>query len=250
MDWDFAIERHRGLLVAVVVGLFAEIGLTGDGMVERLSRPVYRRVQRVLRSAESAVRRLIIAAARDIVVEPSPKRPAPVARKSSGQFKSKAEGESHAKRKRKRGLLFKLFDTARRKDWGIGRRRKSRKVEPRVHILDFDPRIPWFLRAQAPASAPASIPEKAHAIDDGTVSAIRVCRRLHAIMAALEDISRQARRYARWRGKPIEERRPQRESPLRVGWPPGWRIRATHEVDDILKDCHWLVRNIPQLDTS
>ena len=48
MDWDFAIERHRGLLVAVVVGLFAEIGLTGNGMVERLSRPVYRKVQRVL----------------------------------------------------------------------------------------------------------------------------------------------------------------------------------------------------------
>ena len=112
------------------------------------------------------------------------------------------------------------------------------------------PGFPGSFGLKLPASAPASIPEKAHAIDDGTVSAIRVCRRLHAIMAALEDISRQARRYARWRGKPIEERRPQRESPLRLGWPPGWRIRATHEVDDILKDCHWLVRNIPKLDTS
>ena len=75
MDRDFAIERSRGRLVAVVLELFAEIGLTAGGMVEKVSRPVYRKVQRVLRSAESAVRRLIIASARDIVVEPSPRRP-------------------------------------------------------------------------------------------------------------------------------------------------------------------------------
>ena len=254
MDRNFAIERNRGRLVAVVLRLFAEIGLTGGGVVERVSRPVYRKVQRVLRSAESAVRRLIIASARDIVVEPKPKRPAPVARKSSGQINSKAEGEGHAKRKR--GLLFRLFDRPRRKDWGIPGRRKRRKVErrkvgPRIRVLDFDPRIPWFLRPQAPAPAPAPIPEKAQAIDDGTVSAIRLCRRLFAIMAALEDIPRHAMRYARWQAKPIEQRRPQRASPFRLGWPPGWRIRSTHEVDEILKDCHWLVRNLePQLDTS
>jgi hypothetical protein len=245
MDRDFAIERSRGRLVAVVLELFAEIGLTGVGVVERVSRPVYRKVQRVLRSAESAVRRLIIASARDIVVEPSCRRPAPAGPINSSQIKSKAEGEGNTKRKR--GLLFRLFDRPRRKDWGIGRRRKTRKIEPRVRILDFDPRIPEFLRPQAPAP----IPEKAHAIDDGTINAIRLCRRLFAIMGALEDIPRQARRYARWRDKPIDERRPRRESPFRLGWPPGWRIRPTHEVDEILKDCHWLVRNLePQLDTS
>jgi hypothetical protein len=77
MDWNFAIERNRGDLLPVVLGLFTLIGLTEGGMVERLSRPVYRRVLRALRSAESAVRRLIIVMARDIVVEPRPKRPAP-----------------------------------------------------------------------------------------------------------------------------------------------------------------------------
>ena len=80
MDRNFAIERSRGRLVAVVVELFAMIGLIEGGMVERVSRPVYRKVQRILRSAESAVRRLIIASARDIVVAPSPKRPAPAER--------------------------------------------------------------------------------------------------------------------------------------------------------------------------
>jgi hypothetical protein len=234
----------------VVQDLFAQVGLTGgDDMVERVSRPVYRKVQRVLRSAESAVRRLIIAVARDIVVAPLPRRPAPAARKRSGQFKSKAEGEGHAKPKRKRGLRFRLFDTPRRKDWGIPRgRRKRRRIEPRIHFFDFDPRIPAFLRPQAPVSAP--IPEKARAIDDGTVSALRLCRRLLATMDALEDLARHARRYARWRDKPREERRPRRDSPLRLGWPPGWRIRATHEVDEILKDCHWLARCALTPDTS
>ena len=68
---------------------------------------------------------------------------------------------------------------------------------------------------------------------------------------ALADIPRHALRYARWEAKPIEQRRPRRASPFRLGWPPGWRIKATHEVDEILKDCHWLVRNMePVLDTS
>src|SRR6188768_970954 len=69
---NFAIECNRERLVSVVVELFAMIGLTEGAMVERVSRPVYRKVQRILRSAESARRRLIIASARDIVVEPTP----------------------------------------------------------------------------------------------------------------------------------------------------------------------------------
>lgn len=246
-----AIERNRGLLLGVVAGLMAMIGLTEGGVVERVSKPLYRKVQRILRSAEAAARRLIIAAAHDIVVEPPPRRPAPVGRKSSGQIKSRAEADANTKRKRR--MSFNLFDRPRRKDWGIRRRRKSRRIEPRVHVFDAvpDPRIPWFLRPQVPAPAPAPIPKKADVIDDGTVSAIRLCRRLVAFADALSDIPRQARRYVRWRQKPIEERRPRRASPFRLGRPPGWRIRPTHEVDEILKDCDWLARNAePALDTS
>ncbi len=246
MHWNYAIERSRARLVAVVMELFAEIGLTQDGVVERVSRPVYRKVQRVLRSAESAVRRLIIASARDIVVQPAPRRAAPV--EHTGESKREDQGNLDPKAKRTRRLLFRLFDTPRRKDWGIPRGRKRRRIEPRIHFFASDPRIPSFLRPQAPASAPP--PEKARAIDDGTVSALRLCRRLLAAMDALQDLSRQAKRYVRWRGKPLEKRRPQRESPLRLGWPPGWRIRPTHEVDEILKDCHWLARSALTPDTS
>ena len=76
MDWNFAIERWRVPLLGHVVKLFAEIGLTEGGTVERVSKPVYRYVLGILRTAESAVRRLIVAAARDIVVESKPRRPA------------------------------------------------------------------------------------------------------------------------------------------------------------------------------
>ena len=44
MDWDFSIERNRGQLLGIVVGLFALIGLAEGSVVERLSRPLYRRV--------------------------------------------------------------------------------------------------------------------------------------------------------------------------------------------------------------
>jgi len=89
------------------------------------------------------------------------------------------------------------------------------------------------------------------AIDDGTVNAKPLIRRLFAILDALKDMPRQAERYARWCSRPAEERRPPRESALRSGRPPGWRTRPTHEVHEILKECHWLVRNVqPTLDTS
>jgi hypothetical protein len=253
MDRNFAIEHNHGRLVGVVAGLLAMIGLTEGAMVERLSKPLYRKVRGILRSAESALRRLIIAAARDIVVEPQPKRPAPAERKSFGESNANSQGKGNrdGTARRKRAPLFNLFDRPRRKDWGIPRRRKRRQIVPRVLFIDYDPRIPEFLRPQAPAAAHAPIANKAAAIADGTVSAIRLCRRIFAAKAALKDIPRQARRFARWRDKPKDERRPRRASPFRLGWPPGWRIRPTHEVDEILKDCHWLVRNLdPQLDTS
>ena len=75
MDWKSAIERWRVPLIGEVAKLFAEIGLTEGGTVERVPKPVYRYVLGILRTAESAVRRLIFAAARDIVVEYKPRRP-------------------------------------------------------------------------------------------------------------------------------------------------------------------------------
>jgi hypothetical protein len=237
MDRNFAIERWRLPLLRVIAELFAEIGLSEGGTVERVPKALHRYVLKILRAAESAARRLIVAAARDIVVEHKPRRPASAKSKTSSNDKGKAEGE--AKPKRKRGFLFNLFDPLKRQ----GRRfkKKRRRPEPRITVIDYDPRIPSFLRSPAPAPAPA--PDEDAMADDGTVSARHLIRRLLAVADALQDIPRHALRLARWEARPKEERRPERWSPLRPGRPPGFRQRAKHEVDEILKECHWLARN-------
>jgi len=69
-------------------------------------------------------------------------------------------------------------------------------------------------------------------------------------MRALMNMEREAKRYARFLAQPVEERRPKRERALRYGWPPGYRVKPIHEVDRILKECHWLVSELPHPDTS
>jgi hypothetical protein len=105
-----------------------------------------------------------------------------------------------------------------------------------------------FRRPEPAASAPA--PDEEDSVDDDTVNAIPLCRRLAAIKCALEDLPRQARRFARWRARPVAARRPQLSTPLRRGPPPGHRKRQSHEVDEILARCHWLARNVSASDTS
>jgi hypothetical protein len=250
MDRNFSIERNRGELLPVVLGLFAMIGLTEGGMVERLSRPLYRKAARILRSAEAAVRRLIVVMAHDIVVKPRPKRPARarLVRSRTGTFQGK--NQNNGQEKKPRPPSFQLCDPEKRSDAGKVRhqRRKGPKIEPRITVIDYDPRIPWFLRGQAPVTAP--VPPPVATVKDGTVSAKRLCRRIFALMGALKDLPRQAKRLALWQAKPVEERRPRRERALRFGRPPGWRNKSTHVVDDILKECNWLIRSLPEPDTS
>ncbi|MBZ0262866.1 MAG: hypothetical protein K8F90_19950, partial [Hyphomicrobiales bacterium] len=77
MDWDLVIKRKSEALDAVVAGLFAMLELSCEATVSRLPRAVYFAVLRVLRPAESAVRRLIVIAARGLVVKVAPSRPMP-----------------------------------------------------------------------------------------------------------------------------------------------------------------------------
>jgi hypothetical protein len=141
-------------------------------------------------------------------------------------------------------VCFALFDP--RGSLGEGRRRVcGRGPEPRIHLFgaDSDPRVPLF---RPPASLlPPTGPEEA-----STVSAARLCDRLAAIRSALEDLPQQARRYARWRAKPAEARRPRLVTSLRRGAPPRFRGEPGHEVHAILAECHWLARSLPAPDTS
>jgi hypothetical protein len=228
--WDMAINRNRLPLLRIVATLFAAIGLAEGGTVERLAWPLYRAVLSILQSAEAAVRRLIVVAARNLVVKPPKARPAPAKLKRSGKDKSKGQGR----------MSFRLFDPRKRFDWVYDPFSQGPDPEPR---LDGDAKGPLF-RASPPV-APAPAP-------DGTVSAASLCRRLAAIKAALDDLAAQARRYARWRAKPVERRRPRVTSPLRPGPPPGQRKKPSHEVDHILAECHWLAHTVPvpEPDTS
>ncbi len=74
-DWARAIERNSEALNGIVAELFAMLGLAGEATVARIPQPLHRAVLRVLWPAESAVRRLIIIAARGLVVKLPAARP-------------------------------------------------------------------------------------------------------------------------------------------------------------------------------
>ena len=123
-DWALAIKRNSEALKGIVAALFAMLGLEGEAVVGRIPQPLHSAVLRVLRPAESAMRRLIIIAARGLVVKlPAARpisRPMPVGPIGKG-------GHSPPS--------FQLFDP--RKNFAELRqhRRKFMRNPPRIHIL-------------------------------------------------------------------------------------------------------------------
>jgi hypothetical protein len=222
MDWAGAIERNSEALKSIVAELFAMLGIAGEATVSRIPQPLHRAVLRVLRPAESAMRRLIVIAARGLVVKLAPSRPKPVGpiRKGGGN----------------RPPSFQLFDT--RKNFAELRphRVKYMRNPPRIHFFPYDTLRP-------PITDPVSPP-------DGLVNAVRLTRRLQALKLALEDLPRQARRLARWRVRRENAPSPKFKSPLRPGPPPGHRRKPVHEVDEVLIECHGLAFDAMKADTS
>ena len=101
------------------------------------------------------------------------------------------------------------------------------------------------------------VPRRPPAPDD-PLDATRLALRLQALGAALDDLPRQASRFARWRAargvdaagtqnKKQDAGRTRRVWPLRPGRPPGQRPanRRTHEVHEILHDLHGLAFDVP-----
>ena len=229
MDWVVAIKRNSEALKGMIEVLFAMLGLVGDATVERLPRSLHSAVLRVLRPAESAMRRLIVIAARGLVVKPVASRPMP---------------KGHMIRKGTPRSSFQLFDP--RKDFPELRqhRVKYAKHPPRILFFGDDSRVDSLWPAPPPVAAPAPPPS------DGLVNAERLSRRLQALKLALEDLPRQAKRMARWRLRREAAKAPKFKSPLRPGPPPGHRKRQIHPIDEILADCHWLAWDAMKTDTS
>ncbi len=261
MDWNAAIERHRDTLKRILAALVAMAGLAGftsplageDGSARRgkaealaepgegfsgrrltLPRHLHRAVMRLLRPAEAAARRLIIAQARGLVVALKVHRQDAMALPPN-RIKPKP--------KPCRPLGFPLLDPLRRP---FLRRRTVRAGVPRISVPGFS--VPF------PIPPPPS--------SDDQVDATRLGRRLSALALVLDDLPGQARRFARWRAQrdaagaqekgigaraetsrlvsPQKTRRVRRLWPLRPGPPPGSRRRPVHEVDDVLRAAHGL----------
>jgi hypothetical protein len=229
MDWARAIERNSEALKGIVAALFAMLELAGTGTVARLPRSVHRAVLRVLRPAESAVRRLIVIAARGLVVKLSPSRP--MSTRPIGR------GGGHLR------FSFQLFDPRKNFESLRQHRRTATRNPPRIHFFASDPRVAALWSARPPAADPAPPP-------DGLVGAERLTRRLQALKLALDDLPRQARRLARWRLRRENMQSPKFKSPLRPGHPPGYRRKPVHEVDEVLIECHGLACDAMKPDTS
>jgi hypothetical protein len=227
-DWARAIERNRDALNAILAALFAMLGLEAGGTLGRIERGVHRAVLRVLRPAESALRRLIVIAARGLVVKPVASRPMP-----KGGIAGKGGGA--------RRPSFPLFDP--RKRFAHQRRRSGRRGNPRITTFRVDA---WGdpVWTSSDDGRPATPP------NDGCVDATRLSRRLEALKLALTDLPRQAKRLVRARARREKVPSLRFKSPLRPGRPPGYRQKLTHEVDEVLVECHALARDVERLDTS
>jgi hypothetical protein len=229
LDWNLAIKRNSEALREIIAGLFAMLELAGGITVSRIPQSLHSAVRRVLYPAESALRRLIVIAARDLVVKlASPRpglRPKPAIGKGCGSKRSS----------------FQLFDT--RKNFALKPRRKGPRVVPRITFFNSDSTVTSLWLGRPPVA-------KAAAPSDGLVNAVPLTRRLETLKLALEDLPRQARRMARWRARREAMPSPKFRSPLRPGPPPGRRRKPTHLVDEVLTECHGLAWDALKPDTS
>jgi hypothetical protein len=231
MSLPLAIGRNRDELIRIVAALFAAAGFAGDPGPARLQRTVHQAIVAILLAAESAVRRLIVAVAHGLVATPAVARPAPKNLVIGGKVQER--------------MAFRLFDPQPRLDARCRRRSLTLRPEPRIHFVGaaFEPVAPLFRAGHV-------IPAEVVAEPDATVSALPLRLRLAAINRALGDLRAQARRYARWRDKPFEQRRPKLFSSLRPGAPPGARKAQAHRIDAILHECNRLARSPLALDST
>jgi hypothetical protein len=280
MDWGLAIEKNRDALKRILAMLVAIATMTDAAVADQnggfrpavLPRHLHRFVLRLLRPVESATRRLIIIAARGLVVKipqwrprkPSQRKP-PLNRKNgygTGIVIRPGPLPDWAREllpKRSPPLSLPLLDVLPR--YGFRRRSARPAVAPRIRLLGNDPINPLFRHREPP---PPSAPTP-----DDPLDATRIRYRLEAISRALDDLPGQAMRMARWaarrdarsarerdgadaqradrdsegkRRADIRNPRPRyhRLSPMRPGRPPGFRKRSPHEVHQVLNELHGL----------
>jgi hypothetical protein len=207
--------------------------LAGGVTVSRIPQSLHSAVRRILWPAESAMRRLIVIAARGLVVKLPASRPG-LRPKPVGAIR-KGGGSR---------LSFQLFDTRKNFPELRQHRVKYAKNPPRILFFGDNSRVDDLWPSSRPVAAPPSPPS------DALVNAVPLTRRLEALKLALEDLPRQARRFARWRARREIAPNSKFRSPLRPGPPPGHRRKPAHLVDEVLIECHGLAWDALKPDTS
>jgi hypothetical protein len=208
MDWPLVIHRNRTALLTIIVALMVSLGLVSGGRLTTLPFFLYHRALRILRPAESALRRLIMIVAHEMKLR---------------GFKLRAA--------RRDGLAeFLVFSRP---------NPQSGERLPSFNLIDP---LKLFGR-EAPDMDGFYSGENSEAPDKTPVSAASLGLRILALKHALENLPKHARRLARWyeqRDLAYAKNLPHRYSPMRPGPAPYSRKRKDHEVDEVLLECHLL----------
>jgi hypothetical protein len=268
MNWQVAIEKNLEALRRILALLVAMASITGDAasgdLPVTLPRHLHRYLRSLVRPAEAAARRLIIIAARGLVVTlpaPRPRKPKPVPEPKTilvldyvnGSIVSvpvvmplpPADPAPPRPARRPCAPALPLLDPLKRFDTGRQYRRAA--ANPSITLLG-DPSFPYSRPCEP------NLPS-----EDDPLDARRLNRRLEAIGRVLDDLPGQALRMARWQARrdarleaerettspPSQStaqirRRYHRFSPMRPGRPPGWRRKPSHDVHEVLDELHGL----------
>ncbi len=208
MDWPLVIDRNRTALTTIIVALMVSLGLVSGGRLVTLPLFLYRRALRILRPAESAVRRLIMIVAHEMALR---------------GFKLRVA--------RRDGLAeFLVFS------------RPNPRGEPALPSFSLIDPLKLFGR-EAPDMDGFYAGEESDTPDKTPVPAASLGLRILALKHALENLPRHAIRLARWyeqRDLAYAQNLAHRYSPMRPGPAPASEKRKTHEVDEVLLECHLL----------
>ncbi len=223
MDWERAILVNREALVRILAGFVALLAAFHGEL--RLPLGVYRTVALGLFKSETAVRRLIVIAARGLTIALQQHRPMPAGLVIEGRGQTS------------RPMAFPLFDTRVSYSWD---EEPLPVTGPRIRIIDMpDPRAQFLALFKRPASGLSS---------EAATTALR--RRLAATLSALGNIPGEALRMARWKARRLAMANPKFVSPLRPGPPPGRDKHSKADIDLILRECHALAFDALRIDTS
>ena len=232
MDWNLAIQHNQAVLLRNVMWLFTWLKMDVGGSVETMPRLKRLTILFVLRPTESAYRRVLLVAAlvRQVVA------PRLKARTAGSERSERKTGDKIAAT---RPLPFKLVDA--RKPFDLNPDRPKYVSGPGPWVTDLWSDDPIYDRTalyahQAKMNRPPPAPD-----DEESVAAL--CRRMNALMAALQDLDGQTLRMAKLQTRIRNQIRKVGKLPIRVmrpGLPPGFRKRQKHEVDEVLAECHRL----------